>query len=293
MINTMRTTVHPDLKYDYFHDINTKEKAYWLGFLYADGFIVTKGERLVSLGLRLSSKDEERIIKFAKNLGLNETKIEHENDRNCCLIRVGRSEMLMDLVDHGILPRKSKVIELPKLDTRELYLAFLLGFFDGDGKQGASLITCGSLKFLEQIKEMFDLPFTIKMDNRDRCIKDRIVRGCAYSMCLGSGLFNEMMDNYADSMHRKRKHFCTREENNRRISVASKKTSGNDWAKNGHKLTITKEELERIVWKKSTTEIARELGVSDVAIARRCKKFGIEKPGRGYWAKEYGVKVSK
>jgi transcriptional regulator of aromatic amino acid metabolism len=52
------------------------------------------------------------------------------------------------------------------------------------------------------------------------------------------------------------------------------------------KFNISKEELERLVWEKSTTEIARELGVSDVAIAKRCKKLGIEKPGRGYWAKQ-------
>ena len=31
---------HPFLKEDYFKVINTKEKAYWLGFIYADGAII-------------------------------------------------------------------------------------------------------------------------------------------------------------------------------------------------------------------------------------------------------------
>ena len=35
----------------------------------------------------------------------------------------------------------------------------------------------------------------------------------------------------------------------------------------------------------STVRVAKLLGVSDVAIAKRCKLLGIEKPPRGYWAK--------
>jgi hypothetical protein len=48
---------------------------------------------------------------------------------------------------------------------------------------------------------------------------------------------------------------------------------------------ISKEELERLVWSKPTTELSKELGVSDVAISKRCKSLGISKPGPGFWAK--------
>jgi len=48
----------------------------------------------------------------------------------------------------------------------------------------------------------------------------------------------------------------------------------------------SKEELEKLVWEKPTTAIAEELGVSDKAVSKRCKKYGIEKPPRGYWAKQ-------
>lgn len=47
----------------------------------------------------------------------------------------------------------------------------------------------------------------------------------------------------------------------------------------------SKENLEKLVWEKSTVQVAAELGVSDVAIAKKCKALGIEKPPRGYWAK--------
>jgi len=51
------------------------------------------------------------------------------------------------------------------------------------------------------------------------------------------------------------------------------------------KFEISKEELEELVWSMSTVKVAKLLGVSDVAIAKRCKLLGVEKPPRGYWAK--------
>lgn len=55
------------------------------------------------------------------------------------------------------------------------------------------------------------------------------------------------------------------------------------------KFDISKEELQQLVWEMPTERIAEKYGVSDVAIAKRCKKLGIEKPGRGYWAKKRSV----
>ncbi len=57
------------------------------------------------------------------------------------------------------------------------------------------------------------------------------------------------------------------------------------------KLTIrkvdrpSKEELRKLVWEMSTSKLAKTLGVSDNAIAKWCKIYGINKPPRGYWAK--------
>lgn len=47
----------------------------------------------------------------------------------------------------------------------------------------------------------------------------------------------------------------------------------------------SKEELEKQVWEISTTKLAEKYGVSDNAIAKWCKNYGIEKPPRGYWRK--------
>jgi hypothetical protein len=47
------------------------------------------------------------------------------------------------------------------------------------------------------------------------------------------------------------------------------------------------EELKILVWSKPLNKLAKELGVSDKAIAKRCKKRNIEYPKHGYWQKEY------
>lgn len=46
---------------------------------------------------------------------------------------------------------------------------------------------------------------------------------------------------------------------------------------------VSREELEDLVWKYPTTQVASWLGVSDSAVGKRCKLLGITKPPRGYW----------
>lgn len=47
----------------------------------------------------------------------------------------------------------------------------------------------------------------------------------------------------------------------------------------------SKEELFEMLWKKPTTKIAEEFGVSDKAITKWAKAYQIKKPPRGYWTK--------
>lgn len=50
---------------------------------------------------------------------------------------------------------------------------------------------------------------------------------------------------------------------------------------------ISKEDLFILVWSMPTTKVAKQLGISDVAVGKRCKLLGIPKPPRGYWRKVY------
>src|SRR5574340_414018 len=48
-------------------------------------------------------------------------------------------------------------------------------------------------------------------------------------------------------------------------------------------IKITREELYDRIWKLPATKLAEELGISDVALAKICRKLNIPKPGPGHW----------
>ena len=57
---------------NYFECIDNEEKAYWLGFLYADGFIESKrGTYSQKFGIMLSYRDRKHLEKFNKCLNSN------------------------------------------------------------------------------------------------------------------------------------------------------------------------------------------------------------------------------
>lgn len=47
-----------------------------------------------------------------------------------------------------------------------------------------------------------------------------------------------------------------------------------------------RKELYELVWAQPLTKVAKQFGVSDVAIAKACRKLKVPVPGRGYWAKK-------
>lgn len=47
----------------------------------------------------------------------------------------------------------------------------------------------------------------------------------------------------------------------------------------------TREELQVMLWVEPTTVISKKFGVSDKAVSKWAKSYGLTKPSRGYWAK--------
>lgn len=157
---------------DYFESINTEEKAYWLGFIYADGYIC-QTERNCTLGIELAIRDIDHLKKFNKCINGNipiETRWREPSDivlkrREMCSIRLYRQKIVEDLLNQGLLLNKTyKELHLPSLQDN-LIVPFIRGFFDGDGAifsrhvNGhkddtlASNITNASLCLLSEIKE--------------------------------------------------------------------------------------------------------------------------------------------
>jgi len=49
--------------------------------------------------------------------------------------------------------------------------------------------------------------------------------------------------------------------------------------------TFTREALYKLVWSEATRTVSKRLGISDVGLAKVCKRASIPTPDRGYWAR--------
>ena len=121
---------------DFFENIDTKEKAYWLGFLYADGCLSNKNR----IAINLSSVDEEHLYKFKKAIQYEKDIIGHsqkemgEKKFFQSYFCFRDSKMYADLIDKGCIPNKSFYLKFPYDKVPEhLYSHFIRGFIDGDG----------------------------------------------------------------------------------------------------------------------------------------------------------------
>jgi hypothetical protein len=282
-------TVHPQLKIDYFETVDTKEKAYWLGFFFADGYLA-EGERKgkpQAIGLKLNRKDEETIDRFCDALGLDKDRKFYRGDGTVGIV-FGCKKMSADLMRQGVSIRKSKIIECPELVSRELELAFLLGFYDGDGTQNKTTISTGSKLFLDEVKNRFDLRYIIKETSGEFVICGKSTVATGYRMNLGPELFNEMMHNYTNSMTRKRRLLCDEEERIRRTvkactpdKVRERLIELREWK------AITREELRKLTREMPLSQISVKYSVSTNSVSKKCKKLSIPLPKRGYWFKLY------
>lgn len=126
---------------DYFKKIDTSEKAYWLGFLYADGCITRfyKGDVLKSMSLEVSLKNDdcEHLVKFNDALNSN-VPIQHRTINKkykAYRLVINCTSMCKDLINLGCLPAKSLILEFPNEDIvpKEFVKDFIRGYFDGDG----------------------------------------------------------------------------------------------------------------------------------------------------------------
>lgn len=130
------------LNENYFHIIDNESKAYWLGFLYADG--CNTGQN--ALSLYLSSVDILHIKKFLRDLECNihlslkdNSKIRlikgWSNAKDSIGFQIHNKIMLNDLNNLGCIPNKSLVLKFPneKQVPKHLVRHFIRGYFDGDG----------------------------------------------------------------------------------------------------------------------------------------------------------------
>ena len=119
------------VNYNFFDVVDTEEKAYWLGFLYADGYVGKDG-----VELSLCKQDEVHLEKFKKSMRSN-TPIKNKKVNDFPQVRVFISSryIVEKLHDLGCVQNKSLILTFPTEDIvpKHLIRHFIRGYFDGDG----------------------------------------------------------------------------------------------------------------------------------------------------------------
>ena len=125
---------------DYFKKIDTEEKAYWLGFIMADGCISKNNSNnpYNRLEINLKIEDIGHLEKFNKSIASNKPIVSKEvNSRGhistICQIRLNSKRLCEDLILNSVIPNKTGKEIIPNTISNELVRHFIRGYFDGDG----------------------------------------------------------------------------------------------------------------------------------------------------------------
>lgn len=120
----------PRMNQNFFDSIDTEEKAYWLGFLYADGAI---GSSNNGIELSLKESDSRHLDKFVHSLGFTDKKVFKDDIR--CRVTFKNKHMHNSLINLGCTAKKSLTLTFPSEKQVPIMLAnhFVRGYVDGDG----------------------------------------------------------------------------------------------------------------------------------------------------------------
>lgn len=176
---------------DAFDEIDTEEKAYWLGFMYADGYVTTNK---YSIGLNLAIKDMDHVQKFTNFLkfeggmnistshqfGSKEIKAKDGHLIQMCSTVISNKHLWDSLNKKGCVPNKSLVLKFPDesiFKDKSLIRHFIRGYFDGDGTLGryrhsksnsnmeASLMFVGTENFLIDLQKYIGKGYLMQKTN--------------------------------------------------------------------------------------------------------------------------------
>lgn len=153
---------------DFFDVIDTEEKAYFLGFLYAAG-CNHKDVNYISLSLDISDREilEKLVVLIYKEKPLCHVKISDRTKEKkgiTSYFTINSKHICKQLEKLGCMQAKTFLIEYPNWMPEDLHRHFIRGYFDGDGGlnintkkwQGSSLKITSTHQFITRIKELIE-----------------------------------------------------------------------------------------------------------------------------------------
>lgn len=152
----------------YFSNIDSKEKAYWLGFLYADGCVHSNSNEI-----SITLKDRDHLEKFRKAIKSNNKIGESIDKRFSSMPKIYHfsikdKQLKSDLIKWGCVPNKSLTLtKIPNI-PRDFVSHFIRGYFDGDGSlhwlngtKNFRISFVGTAPFLKDIQKELGLSLSL------------------------------------------------------------------------------------------------------------------------------------
>lgn len=183
----------------FFETIDTEEKAYWLGFMYADGYVCASKYRgnisSYEVSIELSSVDKNHLIKFVKsingNIGVTEF-VKYAGTppayHNMCSVRIYSKKMFNDLNNVGVVQNKTFIIKFPTFLEENLKRHFIRGYFDGNGSVYENKqARCARCNFTTASKEFIEYISKYLIESGIKCY---ITHYHNIYQCIISGMYN-------------------------------------------------------------------------------------------------------
>ncbi|MFQ5956403.1 MAG: helix-turn-helix domain-containing protein [Candidatus Brocadiales bacterium] len=129
-VNKALTTYTHDATF--FDLIDTEEKAYWLGFIMADGNVFHKdGTDYYTFNVGVKESDRDHLKKLKASLNSSHPIV--LDKRTLFRFKINNKTLCKALIRQGVVPRKSSKELTPPQMPKELLRHFWRGYFDGDG----------------------------------------------------------------------------------------------------------------------------------------------------------------
>ena len=116
---------------DRFSSIRTEEEAYWLGFLYADGYVNQYG---TVIELCLQKQDDYHVIKFRDFVSNKKTYDKDVYGHMQHRVNISNKQIAQNLINCGCMNNKTFILKFSRnIVPENLMNHFIRGFFDADG----------------------------------------------------------------------------------------------------------------------------------------------------------------
>ena len=176
---------NPDLDEDYFNNIDSDEKGYYLGLFISDGNIYDpiahhkkQVQKFASITLKLD--DEYMLKNFIKAVKSN-INISHDG-RGCGQACIRSTIFCDNLSKYGVIPNKTLLTYFPQNVNKKYWNSIVRGIFDGDGniylrktnrRFNHSLNFCGTHKLMQDLVNIISEELNLNVIPKVYDYKDR------------------------------------------------------------------------------------------------------------------------